>query len=74
MCNVRCRPERKMPIPPTSLCIAGCIYRRSSPDLRQNVVAAIGELMTELKDMKGIIKEHAKDTIHAKYVVLITPV
>lgn len=45
-----------------------CVGFRSSPDLRQNVVAAISELMTELKDMRGIIRDHAKDTIHAKWV------
>lgn len=46
-------------------CFPAC---RSCPDLRQNVVAMISELMTELRDMRGVIKDHAKDTIHAKYV------
>eukprot|EP00752_Nemacystus_decipiens_P002156 g2054.t1 len=45
-------------------------FGRSCPDLRQNVVASIGELMTELRDMRGVIKEHAKDTIHANEVIL----
>lgn len=62
----------------TSLTLTGVLggrsgaidYGRSSPDLRQNVVAAISELMTELKDMRGIIRDHAKDTIHANEVIL----
>eukprot|EP00903_Cladosiphon_okamuranus_P022092 g20314.t2 len=45
-------------------------FGRSCPDLRQNVVASISELMTELRDMRGVIKEHAKDTIHANEVIL----
>lgn len=39
---------------------------RFMPDLRQNVVAAINELMTEMRNMRDIIREHAKETIHAK--------
>ncbi|CAB1110838.1 unnamed protein product [Ectocarpus sp. CCAP 1310/34] len=45
-------------------------FGRSCPDLRQNVVASVSELMTELRDMRGVIKEHAKDTIHANEVIL----
>ncbi|CAN0068112.1 unnamed protein product [Scytosiphon promiscuus] len=65
-----CRPLCRLGVVEAAARFGATDFGRSCPDLRQNVVASISELITELRDMRGVIKEHAKDTIHANEVIL----